>query len=441
MKSEPINKVNETEHYQKIIIFGENGVGKSSFISCLENYEKDDYEIKTKTDNNISNDSLNENPNSLLVEQIKKINIAINEDRKVYYYIYEVNIEGFDFIKENLDTLLVQVECIIFMYNNKETFDNIPKFIETIDSLNIQNRNIPMILVYNKFPNNDENNLEEEKNNEKEIDQIIQEISKEKLDLIHKKISLIEKYDYQNVFLEIDRKFNPENKHKNYNDVNNKVKFKYPLKKYKNKTLDNYNDIKTLEIILLGEPNTGKTTFLNYLDDKMIEDMKPNSEINDYQIFANICDMDCRIKIIDTIGEKSKKTLTNEIIQKTDGFLLFIDLTNEDSFKVIDNYIRKIKSINGSNEIILLGNKIDDNEKRVVKKKDVIEYGEKNQIKYYECSCKFGINIYEILNEICLMSFNKNENIDKVIYDKNTNINHYFQNSEHSCCNLNCLIM
>ena len=441
MKSEPINKVNETEHYQKIIIFGENGVGKSSFISCLENYEKDDYEIKTKTDNNISNDSLNENPNSLLVEQIKKINIAINEDRKVYYYIYEVNIEGFDFIKENLDTLLVQVECIIFMYNNKETFDNIPKFIETIDSLNIQNRNIPMILVYNKFPNNDENNLEEEKNNEKEIDQIIQEISKEKLDLIHKKISLIEKYDYQNVFLEIDRKFNPENKHKNYNDVNNKVKFKYPFKKYKNKTLDNYNDIKTLEIILLGEPNTGKTTFLNYLDDKMIEDMKPNSEINDYQIFANICDMDCRIKIIDTIGEKSKKTLTNEIIQKTDGFLLFIDLTNEDSFKVIDNYIRKIKSINGSNEIILLGNKIDDNEKRVVKKKDVIEYGEKNQIKYYECSCKFGINIYEILNEICLMSFNKNENIDKVIYDKNTNINHHSQNSEHSCCNLNCLIM
>lgn len=441
MKSEPINKVNETEHYQKIIIFGENGVGKSSFISCLENYEKDDYEIKTKTDNNISNDSLNENPNSLLVEQIKKINIAINEDRKVYYYIYEVNIEGFDFIKENLDTLLVQVECIIFMYNNKETFDNIPKFIETIDSLNIQNRNIPMILVYNKFPNNDENNLEEEKNNEKEIDQIIQEISKEKLDLIHKKISLIEKYDYQNVFLEIDRKFNPENKHKNYNDVNNKVKFKYPFKKYKNKTLDNYNDIKTLEIILLGEPNTGKTTFLNYLDDKMIEDMKPNSEINDYQIFANICDMDCRIKIIDTIGEKSKKTLTNEIIQKTDGFLLFFDLTNEDSFKVIDNYIRKIKSINGSNEIILLGNKIDDNEKRVVKKKDVIEYGEKNQIKYYESSCKFGINIYEILNEICLMSFNKNENIDKVIYDKNTNINHYFQNSEHSCCNLNCLIM
>ncbi len=71
----------------------------------------------------------------------------------------------------------------------------------------------------------------------------------------------------------------------------------------------------------------------------------------------------------------------------------------------------------------------------------MIEYGEKNQIKYYECSCKFGINIYEILNEICLMSFNKNENIDKVIYDKNTNINHYFQNSEHSCCNLNCLMM
>lgn len=436
MISEPNNKINETLHYQKIIIFGENGVGKSSFISCIENFEKDDYEIKTKIneDNSISNDSLNEN--YLLVEQIKKINIKINEERKVYYYIYEVNIEQIEFIKANLDTLLIQVECIIFMYNNKETFDNIPKLIELIDSLNMPNKIIPIILIYNKFPNNDENNSEEE-NNEKEIDEIIQDLKKINYNLIHKKISLIEKDDYINALIEIDRSLNQQNTHKNYYDINNIVRFKYPFKSNKNKILDNYNDIKTLQIILLGEPNTGKTTFLNYLDDKVVENTKKNNEINDYRIFANINDIDCLITIIDTIGENSKKTITKEKIRKTHGFLFFFDLTNEDSFNSIGNYIKKIIDIKGSNEIILLGNKVDDNRNRKVKKKDVIEYAKNNKIKYYECSCKIGINIYEILNEISFISF-ENENKGQDINYRDNNENLLLNNNKSSCCS--CLI-
>ena len=48
------NKKNdEFVHFQKINIFGESGVGKSSFILRLENYDNTDYLIETEQNKNI----------------------------------------------------------------------------------------------------------------------------------------------------------------------------------------------------------------------------------------------------------------------------------------------------------------------------------------------------------------------------------------------------
>ena len=90
-----------------------------------------------------------------------------------------------------------------------------------------------------------------------------------------------------------------------------------------------------------------------------------------------------------------------------DGFLLFIDVTNKDSFNSIEFWKNFINDNNLSKEIILLGNKIDKSDIRDVKKNEVKEYAKNNDIKYIECCCKAHINIYEILNEIILMSFNR----------------------------------
>ena len=232
-------------HYQKIIIFGEKGVGKANFINYMENFDKDN-----EINENIRKDSSNleessDNNNNSLVEQIKKISFNINDDRKVYYYIYEVNIDTFDYIKINLDTLLVQTECVIMMYNNKDSFENLPNLIETIESLIAQNRykNFPIFVVQNKvktdFNNNNNPSNQEEEREQKEIDNIMKDIKKENLNIIHQKISILDKDDYANLILEIDRKlFNPDNK--NNNDIVNLVKFKYPLKKYKNELINNY---------------------------------------------------------------------------------------------------------------------------------------------------------------------------------------------------------
>ena len=115
METENVKK-SDMIHYQKINIFGEEGVGKSSLITMMENYDNDNYVIK-----NISNRSIQSQDSftisSSIVEQIKKIKIKINNDRDLYYNIYETNLNRFDSIKMNLDTLLVQTECIIIMFD------------------------------------------------------------------------------------------------------------------------------------------------------------------------------------------------------------------------------------------------------------------------------------------------------------------------------------
>ena len=418
------NQKIENVHFQKIVIFGENGVGKSSFISLIENFENDNYRLKNAKDDKIKNDLFSEDPNGNipLVETIKKINVKINESKTIHYNLYEVNTDAFDLIKMNLDTLLFQVECIIFMYNNKETFNNIPKFINSIYSLKMQNINIPIFIVQNKFQN-----IEKGQINEKEVDKIIKKNIKENIkeeeqpNLIYKKISLIEKKDYLELFSDIYR--NLKEQEEETNNVFNLVKFKYGFNYYKNIILDDYNNLNIIRIILLGESSTGKTTFINYLN-KFTLVKQDNREENDYLISANIKNKECIIKITDTLGAKSK----NNISKTFDGFLLFFDLTNKESFIAIDNYIKIINSYDESSAIILLGNKVDDNKNRHVKKQEVMEFVEKRGIKYYECSCKFGINIYEILNEISFMSFNKKGNKieDTNIIDSKDKSNNYY---------------
>jgi len=138
------NKYSDVRHYQKINIIGDSGVGKTSLIALMENYEDDNYEIIP--------DNLNLNTNQRtesysysysIVEEIKRVTIPINEDKNLFFNLYETNLDNYDFIKFNLDTLLLQTECIIIMWNvsGPDTFDNIPNLIRIINE-GIKNKKI-----------------------------------------------------------------------------------------------------------------------------------------------------------------------------------------------------------------------------------------------------------------------------------------------------------
>ncbi len=126
------------------------------------------------------------------------------------------------------------------------------------------------------------------------------------------------------------------------------------------------------------------------------------SQVNEKKVF---------IEIYDTGGlESSSKTLPQFYYKKEDCILLFYDVTNKESFDNINYWIKEIKEENekeGKYTLFLIGNKIDNNENRVVEKKVAKILDETNNIKYFECSCLNKINIFEILNEIALLAYKK----------------------------------
>ena len=120
-------------HY-KVNIFGDKGVGKSSLISHIENYEKDDYTIdQNKKEDNQEISELND----FIVEPIKRVSVPINEDTTIHFSFYETNLNINDIndsIISNLDTLLVQTDCIILMWNNDaNSFKNILNLINILN--------------------------------------------------------------------------------------------------------------------------------------------------------------------------------------------------------------------------------------------------------------------------------------------------------------------
>ena len=370
---EPINNIKtDFIHYRKVNIFGDCGVGKSSLISLMENYDIDNFEIiKNLNKSQLSLDSYNEFPS--LIEQIKKIDILLNKDENIYLYlnVYETNLDKYDDIKMNLDTLLFQTECIIIMWDNTEidSFSSVENLANVIISGINQNKfnKVPIFLLQNKIDlnlkNNQSSDIENDLNN---IQQSISKLKKEYKDfLIDKEISLLNQDDFQDLILEINRNIT-NNKNINNDNTENLVKLSKNIIENNN----NNNDKKIIKYILLGHSEVGKTTFFNKIINKIEKNYLSTIGMEIINIPAKVYNEEISIKLADTAGQERYRSLTKNFIKNVDGILLMFDVTNVESFNSVDYWVNSIKENNQNHIIILVGNKIDSTEKRLITKSE-----------------------------------------------------------------------
>ena len=417
---EPGQKNSDIIHYQKINIFGEAGVGKSSLISLMENFNDDNFKIKVN-DLSQSQISLDSNYSPFLIEQIKRVKIPINEQKDLFLNLYETNLDNYDIIKTNLDTLLLQTECIIIMWDGskEETFDNIPLFFSTINKGIKDNkfRDVPIFLIQNKKDLN-QDNLEKNK-----IKESIEKIKKENKNIVFREISLLDKdNDFMDLILDINRNLSSQKeKHINNNDVVNLVKFKEkPIKE-----INKNNDFIIIKSIFLGDSNVGKTTFIKYIEGKQNKNYISTIGMESIFIQANINNENAFMQIFDTCGQERYRGIAKNHLNNVDAILLFYDITSRESFEGLNYWVKKINETIDLKEISLniVANKMDENENRIVSKKEGLEVADKYGIKYYECCCLNGLNVYEILNELMLEGYYKNceKKVNKMNFSRSLN--------------------
>ena len=123
--------------------------------------------------------------------------------------------------------------------------------------------------------------------------------------------------------------------------------------------------------------------------------------INDNKQFTKI-----KIKIWDSPSSEGYKPIVISQIKFTHGLLLVYDITNIQSFLHLDEWMKTIinnKEIN-KYPVLLVGNKIDLQEKREVTFEQAKSFANKYNIQYYETSAKTKQGIKEVflslINEV-----------------------------------------
>ena len=152
-------------------------------------------------------------------------------------------------------------------------------------------------------------------------------------------------------------------------------------------------DIK-IKLLIIGDSSVGKTSILlNYTDNVFPDSHLATIGVENKVKMIKTDKFNVKLQIWDSAGQERFKSITKSFFRNTNGILFVYDITNRKTFHSVKDWI-KDSELNASNfEKILLGNKIDLESKRQVKKTELEEYGLKKKIDTLETSAKTNINI------------------------------------------------
>ena len=165
----------------------------------------------------------------------------------------------------------------------------------------------------------------------------------------------------------------------------------------KSKEKENTNSDNIFKILTIGEQAVGKTSILRrYVENKFMKHHLSTIGIDYLSKTIKIKGKEIKLKIWDTAGQERYRNITNQIYKGSDGIVLVFDVTNEDSFNQISEWMKQITENVSKDEIsiILIGNKCDIQE-RIVDQKKGEEMAESLGISYYETSALSGQGINE----------------------------------------------
>jgi small GTP-binding protein len=197
-----------------------------------------------------------------------------------------------------------------------------------------------------------------------------------------------------------------------------------------------------IKILTLGDSGVGKTSIIQkFVNDKFNQNMLSTIGVDFQSKVIIINNTKIKLKIWDTTGQERFKTLTSQYYNGADGALLIFDVTSKLSFERINFWINELKEKKKLNELglLLIGNKIDLNEKRNVKKEEAEEFAKEYNINYYETSALQNINIKNIINDIAQQCLNKIQKNDEFYFQNSLNekkmiIDNISNNKKKKCC-------
>ncbi|KAJ3445382.1 ras and ef-hand domain-containing protein [Anaeramoeba flamelloides] len=156
------------------------------------------------------------------------------------------------------------------------------------------------------------------------------------------------------------------------------------------------------KIILIGNSQVGKTCFLQQYCDR---DFNVNSGTTigvDFRFSMIVLDgKTYKMQIWDTAGQERFRTITTSYYRDADGIIVIYDVTSEETFLQVENWFNEINKHSSQSVFsILVGNKKDLENDRVVSTENGQQLAEKLSVPFIETSAKTGENVYETFKQL-----------------------------------------
>lgn len=159
---------------------------------------------------------------------------------------------------------------------------------------------------------------------------------------------------------------------------------------------DNFHFL--LKYIIIGDSSVGKSNILlRFVQNKYFEDSHPTIGVEFGVKNIQIDNKLFRIQIWDTAGQENFRSITTLFFKNCACAVVTYDVTNRQSFSNVQRWIEDC--MNNSPKtvtLVLVGNKCDLEDKRVVPFEEGIEFAKKKGINFFETSAKSGFNIEEV---------------------------------------------
>lgn len=148
--------------------------------------------------------------------------------------------------------------------------------------------------------------------------------------------------------------------------------------------------------IVIGDESVGKTTLIyRFSANKFKEDFLPTIGVSLSMNHVFLHNAKVTLNIWDMGGQKHFRRVRENYYEGAHSCFIVFDLTRRSSFENVLNWNKEKLRFAGDVNTILLGNKSDLVDKRVVSRQEALEFAKKNDFSYLETSAKTGGQVHE----------------------------------------------
>ncbi|THU70535.1 hypothetical protein C4D60_Mb08t26020 [Musa balbisiana] len=153
----------------------------------------------------------------------------------------------------------------------------------------------------------------------------------------------------------------------------------------------------TLKYIIIGDTGVGKSSLLLQFTEKRFQPAKGSTTNVEFAAkMITINDEPIKLKIWDTVGQETFRSITRSYYRDSAGALLVYDITRRETFNHLASWLEDLSEHAGANvTIMLIGNKCDLARRRAVSTEEGEQFAEDHGLFFMETSAKTAQNVEE----------------------------------------------